>query len=564
MGFLCAQPSWTRALCVALLAATAPFAGAHAPAEFAASPLLPVPFRDAIERGIVDGAYRSLAVGLIDGARQATYYFGHRDDPASKPADDDSLFEIGAVGEIFTSVLLAQAAIEGKLRLSDPVERFLPPQFPFADPGTGKITLAQLATQHSGLPAQPQNLFPDDPDDPYADYASEDLLALLALRRARDETDDGYAYSALNAGFLGFVLGRVYRMPFAELLLAKVAAPLELTHVSFADPPGLLQGYAFGTKAKHWHYGVLAGAAGLRANLPDLLAFLQCNLRPTDSPLRAALLLARQPRAAGAADRIGLGWNVRERLDGADTWPLVWRASRTGGFASFVGFRIDQQKAIVLLGNAAEDVAALGIAWLGGAAPPPIPHAPASAPSYRPEDYPGLYQVAPGSTAVVRARAGALSLQMPGELPRRLRAADRDVFVTDDGALGVTFVRNLDEIDGLVLHAAGGNVSASRLSLRAPKITRAVIETTGGAPAGDYRLDGSTWIRVAESKRGTNLQWTLGERRSIFAYAPDRYADADGALDLQFHRDAHGRVKSISLDLAGVQREATPLLRAIP
>ena len=551
-------------LCAALLA-VASLASARTTAP---APLLSTPFREAIDRGIANGAYRTLAVGLIEGARHETHYFGHRDDDVSKPANDDSLFEIGAISEVFTGVLLAQAAVEGKLRFSDTIDRLLPAGFPFADPHLGKITLVQLATQHSGLPAQATDLFPADLDDPYADYAGEDLLALLARHGAGvDAGASGYVYSALNAGLLGHLLGRVYHAPFPDLLLDKVAMPLGLKHVTFADSPSLLQGYAFGAKTKHWHYAVLAAAAGLRANLPDLLAFLQSNLRPENSPLRAALLLARQPRAAGPADQLGFGWNVRERIDGTATWPLVWRASRTAGFASFVGFRTDEQKAIVVLGNTAEDVAELAIAWLGGMPPPPAPHASNSASSNRLDEYPGLYEVAQGNTAVVRSNAGVLSVQLPGELPRRLRAADRDVFVSDSGALAVTFVRNIDEIDGLVLHAGGSNVSAPRLSARAPRLARAPIETTPAARAelsGDYRLDASTWIRIAESAQGLSLQWTLGERRSIFAYAPDRYTDSDGSLDLQVRRDADGRIKSLGLDLAGVQREALLLRRAAP
>ena len=116
----------------------------------------------------------------------------------------------------------------------------------------------------------------------------------------------------------------------------------------------------------HWHYGVLGAAAGLRTTLSDLVQFLQHCLAPGDSPLRSALLLARQARASALAgpgekvappDQAALGWNVRE-VEGPDgSWPLVWRASETAGFAIFMGFRTDKQRAIVLLGNAASDLA---------------------------------------------------------------------------------------------------------------------------------------------------------------------------------------------------------------
>ena len=64
------------------------------------------------------------------------------------------------------------------------------------------------------------------------------------------------------------------------------------------DDIGLLDGHSRGQVAAHWHFGALAGSAGLRSTLGDLMEFLQANLQPQQSPtLRAALLLSRQPRA---------------------------------------------------------------------------------------------------------------------------------------------------------------------------------------------------------------------------------------------------------------------------
>ena len=565
MGFLCTHRSWAGVLCAVLLLSPPTVDAARKATPSAPAPLLSAPFRDAIERGIADGAYRTLAVGLIDGKQHGTLYFGHRDGPDSKPADDNSLFEIGAVSEVFTGLLLARAAIEGKVRLSDPIEKFLPAAFPFADARVGKTTLTQLVTQHSDLPEQPPNLFPANTDDPFDGYGAEDLLALLALRHPSATPNEAeYSYSVLNAGLLGHLLGRVYQMPLGEALATEIFAPLGLKQTMLADDTHLLSGYAHGERAPHWHYGVLAGAAGIRSTLPDLLTFLQRNLTPDDSPLRAALLFSRQPRAAGPTDQLGLGWNIRETIDDTTTWPLVWRASVTAGFASFVGFRIDKQRAIVLLGNNVEDVAALGIAWLGDVLPPQASRRAIAAKSNRLDEYPGLYQIASGVDAVVRVRGDALTLQMPGRLPVRLRAADKDVFVADSATLGATFMRNIDDVSGFMLHIDGNNVSASRLSTNAPRLLRTPISSDAAARAallGDYRLDDVTWIRIGESAQDLTLQWTMGERRSIFPYAADRYADADGSVDLQVKRDTDGRVACIDLDLAGTRREAVPLRR---
>jgi CubicO group peptidase (beta-lactamase class C family) len=533
--------------------------------------LFPETFREIIDRGISDGAYRTVAVGVIEGKQRSALYLGHRDGANSAPADDQSLFEIGALSDIFTDLLLAQAAIETRLRMVDPISKFLPEGFPFADPGIGAMPIESLATQHSGLPLVPSNLYPADLDDPYAGYATEDLLAFLALFRSDSPATGGtssYAYSTINGGLLGHLLTRVYGSSFADALTANVLTPLGMMHTSQQDD-GLLTGYARGEAVTHNHSAGLSGATGLRSSLPDLLTFLQLNLTPNESKLRAALLLARQPRAGGAgAQQIALGWNIRADADANPAgWPLIWRASETAGFSAFLGFRVDQQRAIVLLGNTSEDLAALGIAWLEKTAPPPPPHGYSPALDADFAAYPGLYQIAADSELVVRADNGVLSLQLPGEMPQRLHGVDKDVFVSDLGGVSVTFMRDVDTINGLVLHLNGSHLAAARLSDRAPSLRRnaiALSEADRQQFMGNYRLDAHTWMHVGQRGDGLTVQLTMSGQRVIYPYAADRFADLGGAVELAFNRDSSGHVVGAVLTLGGRRRDAVTLRRTSP
>jgi len=143
-----------------VLAATA------AAAPKAAAPSATDRYRRVLEQGVANGAYDTVAVGLIDGKDQKTWFFGKHRDAAS----ERSAFEIGAVTDVFTGILLAQAVLDGKVRLTDPIGGLLPAEFPWADPELAATPIVALATQTSGLPATPANLFALDPDDAYADY----------------------------------------------------------------------------------------------------------------------------------------------------------------------------------------------------------------------------------------------------------------------------------------------------------------------------------------------------------------------------------------------------------
>jgi D-alanyl-D-alanine-carboxypeptidase/D-alanyl-D-alanine-endopeptidase len=552
--------AWRRTIPFVLgsiLAATAAAAAPKAGAPKAAAPSAPDRYRRTLEEGVANGVYDAVAVGLIDGKEQKTWFFGKNRDALS----ERSAFEIGAVTEVFTGILLAQAVLDGKLRLTDPVGSLLPADFPWADPEFAATQVVALATQTSGLPATPANLFPVDPDDAYADYTEGDLLAFLANYRPGEWKRD-YAYSPLNGALLCVLLGKLYENGCSTLLISKVLDPLGLSKTGFGDPAELLQGHAYGRDAHHWHFKkAMAGAAGLRSTLQDLLAFLSHNLHPDDSALRGALLLARQARSQAAAGGLGLGWTIHDVEMERQTWPLAWRASRTGGFSTFIGFRTDRQQALVLLANSSEDLASLGIAWLTGETPPPASPPPFVPDAARLARYAGLYRLFNHTELIVSDSGSALRMQVRGQPAWPLFAVAEDSFVTQGGTVGLSFIRNIDEFSGLLLRTNGQFVTGERLSARAPRLQRAAITLDASrlaVYAGDYRLDADTLLRITVGDDGLGAQLSGAARSAMRAYATDRFADADGQNGLIFERDEKGRIVAVVLDLAGGERKATP------
>lgn len=514
---------------------------------------LPDIYRQTFEQAVANGAYPSIAVGMIDGKEQGTWFFGKRSPTAQ------SAFEIGAVSEVFAGLLLAQDAIAGKVRLRDTVRQLLPPGFSFADSRIGDITLEDLITHHSGLPPIPPNFFPADGEDPYADYRDADLLGFLANYHPATLQHE-YNYSTLNVGLLTFLLGRAHSDAYPVVLKSQVLEPLKLAHTTFGDAPELLAGSAYAQPAKHWRYGALQGAAGLRSTMPDLMSLLQFNLSPDTAPLRSALLLARQARTSNANDGLGLGWNVRDSKNEEQNWPLVWRASETGGFSAFIGFRNDRRKALVLLANSAEDLSVLGVAWLSEESPAPAPRGAHPPPASAYADYAGLYQITNGNEITVRQIGADLSIQILGQPPWRLRGYENDGFIANAGGVGVSFVRDIDHISGLVLRLGSDHVSANRLSARAPQLAHVPItmdRTALARYAGLYQLDANTLVRIDAAADGLTLQMTGTPRSPIKPYAPDRFADADNAYDVIFERDKSGELSGLTLNLAGADRRAT-------
>ncbi len=141
---------------------------------------------DAEIRGIleqrIDAMHRSvgIVVGVIDAHGRRIVAYGHLNQGDARPLNGETIFEIGSVTKVFTSLLLADMVQRGEVALDDPVAKYLPASVKVPQRDGKQITLVDLATHTSGLPRLPTNLKPKDASNPYADYTVDDLYEFLS------------------------------------------------------------------------------------------------------------------------------------------------------------------------------------------------------------------------------------------------------------------------------------------------------------------------------------------------------------------------------------------------
>src|SRR5688572_23801464 len=139
-----------------------------------------------IER--IDGARSvGMVVGVITPAGRRTIAHGRFGVADARPVDGSTVFEIGSVTKIFTSLLLADMARQGEVALTDPVARHLPPDIPLKG-NAARMTLAELATHMAGLPFWPSNLPKGDTMGALAAYSVDDLYRFVATFEAPADT----------------------------------------------------------------------------------------------------------------------------------------------------------------------------------------------------------------------------------------------------------------------------------------------------------------------------------------------------------------------------------------
>jgi len=146
-----------------------------------------------------------VAIGVIDHGERRVFAYG--------AAHADSIFQVGSVTKTFTGLALAQLAVQGKVRLDEPIRPILFPDIA-AGPAATEITLLDLATHRSGLPSVPENLDPTDLNNPFADYDRVALHSYLASHGTAKPADAKYLYSSFGIALLGYALAQRAAVPY--------------------------------------------------------------------------------------------------------------------------------------------------------------------------------------------------------------------------------------------------------------------------------------------------------------------------------------------------------------
>lgn len=317
------------------------------------------------EHAAVMAPHAGVAAAIVSpaGVRQA--FAGHIDGPDSPSPDSNTPFEIGSLSKTFTAALLVAMERQNLVQLDTPLDELLPPDDRLGRQHPVPVTLAGLATHTSGLPRLPWGVpmlagMYFTPRQPYRFLSEPVLVRWLKHRRVR--FGGRYRYSNLGYGVLGQALARRAKGDYADALRRFVLEPLALDGVTTSIDALCAQPHtALGRRVPAWDMRALLPAGGLRASLGTMTRWLQANMAQR-APLDARLHTARE-NSGGRNHGIALGWHV----DGEGERRVVWHNGRTGGSSSVMAFAPARGIGVVVLGNSAASVDALGLRLLHAA-----------------------------------------------------------------------------------------------------------------------------------------------------------------------------------------------------
>jgi serine-type D-Ala-D-Ala carboxypeptidase/endopeptidase len=414
-----------------------------------------------ILRERIDRAHQSVGIvaAMFDPAREKLITYGHSGAASNRALDGDTVFEIGSITKVFTSLLLTEMVTRGEVALDDPLSKYLPDTVKMPARNGKQITFLDLATHTSGLPRIPAGI-PPSGDNPYADYTVEQLYEFLSNYTLRYDPGTHYEYSNLGFGLLGHVLTLRAGKSYEELLVSRVCEPLGLldTRITLSNSmrERLAPGHDQNLKpVPNWDFTTLAGAGALRSTANDLVKFVKATcVAGADAPLRSAidmLLQTRRPTNLPNVE-VGLGCFVRTGNDDQ----VVYKDGETGGYASFAGFSTRLRSGAVVLSNATNLVNDIGFrltnpAYKIAQYPPEVAVDPGLLATYQ-----GVYEMSPKFALTIRAEDGRLFVRGTGQPEFELFAeSENRFFMRFVDAQGM-FLRDKDgAVDRLLWHQNG-------------------------------------------------------------------------------------------------------------
>ncbi|HKI06936.1 MAG TPA: serine hydrolase domain-containing protein [Nitrososphaeraceae archaeon] len=313
---------------------------------------------------------KSIVIGIISPNGTQVYSYGNISKENSTNVSGDSIFDIGSITKTFTTTLLVDMVKRGLINLDDPIEKYLPDNVKVPAYNGKMITIENLATHSSGLPAFPSGW---NRNQSYTNEQVYNFLSNITLQR---EPGVFANYSDFGMGLLGHVLATKSGISYENLVKDRILNVLGMDSTGIAmNSTGVTYPDILKSRLAKGHIGgeevtlefipeALRPAGALYSTANDLMKYLSANLgliktKINDIIEETHLIRSeyQQPPATKAtaelfssnkslsASYVGLGWFIDTNL-GAE---VIQHSGAIDGYNSFIGFNPDKQVGFVWL-----------------------------------------------------------------------------------------------------------------------------------------------------------------------------------------------------------------------
>jgi len=298
------------------------------------------------DRIVRDRRSPGLAIGVVEEGRIVyARGFGYADLERHIRFEPSTQTYAGSISKQFTAAAILLLQQDKKLKLDDPVTRYVPELTIAKD-----VTIRQLLDQTAGLPDE--TALPGINQDRTKTIKLSDLIAAMNKLQPVSPPGSAFHYNNFNYAIAGLIVERVSGIPLSDYLQQHIFIPLLMNQTFLAGDRGISPQHAIGytgspgsfTPVKPWDPAWLFGAGGLVTNVYDLAKW------DIGMPLLLRVDAEREmftPSEAQGALHYGLGWVIDER----EGKRYIWHNGELAGYHAMNALLPDDHVAVIVLAN---------------------------------------------------------------------------------------------------------------------------------------------------------------------------------------------------------------------
>jgi D-alanyl-D-alanine carboxypeptidase len=192
------------------------------------------------------------------------------------PATENTKYRIGSITKTFTTVLVFQLIEEGKLSLATTLDKYFP-----SVPNAKSITIGNLLNHRSGI-----HNFTND--QAYLTWMTkpktkDEMIAIIAKAPSDFQPDSKAEYSNSNFVLLGFIIEKLRKKPYSEVLAERITKKIGLAETYFGTAADTKrnESYSYKWMNDKWNQepetdmSIPHGAGAIVSTPSDLTKFLE-------------------------------------------------------------------------------------------------------------------------------------------------------------------------------------------------------------------------------------------------------------------------------------------------
>ncbi|HEY2396585.1 MAG TPA: serine hydrolase [Rudaea sp.] len=480
--------------------------------------------------------------------------YGSADLEWNIPNTPSTKFRLGSVTKQFTAASILLLEERGKLKVGDPVRKYLPD----APASWDKVTIFNLLTHTSGIPSFTS--FPEYQSiEPFA-KTPEQIVALFRDKPLEFQPGEKWEYSNSGYVLLGFLIEKISGVSYEKFVQDNIFTPLAMKDSGYDSNSAIIarraSGYAPGAhgpvNAGFINMSIPFAAGGLYSTTEDLLRWEQGLF---GGKLLTAPSLQRMTTPFKHDYAFGLGIHVFGKHK------VVEHAGGIEGFNSSLAFYPEDHLTIVVLSNlnggAPDSIAQkLAAVTFGEVVTLPSERKEVSVPVQVLSERVGTYQFDPGYKMLIALEGDHLTEKLADQAAYPIFAQSEDLFFLKVVDAQIEFGKDdAGSVTYLVLHQNGRDQKAMRTSrtVETPpkrkevKVSPALLAEYRGT----YQLHPGFDIVMTVEAGQLMTQATGQSKFPLYAESDTKFFAKVVDAQIDFVRDDKGKVTQLILHQGG-------------